>query len=169
MLKTQRLILRGPRADDLDDMFALFSDPRVMRYWSTPVHKNRDVTADMLKWRIKNWPDWPHYFQIEHEGRVVGSAGNHRSTEIGFMLSPDHWRKGIITEAMSAIIPHLWDTTDHDELTADADPLNAASIGLLTSLGFVETHRAKKTFFINGVWSDSVYFSLPRPLQVPAK
>lgn len=163
MLTTDRLILRGPEARDLEDMFEIFSDPRVMRYWSTTPHADRSVTKEMLDRRIAAWAETQRYFQIEEDGRVIGCAGNHAETEVGFILNADHWRQGIVTEAMTAIIAHLWITTDHPELTADADPLNAASVGLLTSLGFTETHRAKNTFYINGIWSDSVYFRLGRP------
>ena len=163
MLETKRLLLRGPRADDLEDMFALYSDPRAMRYWSTPPHETPDVTREMLDRRLASWPTQKTYFQIEMDGKFIGNAGNHMGNEVGFILHPDHWRKGLIREAMQAIIPHLWATTDHPDLTADADPLNTASVGLLTSLGFVETHRASRTFCIEGVWSDSVYLSLTRP------
>jgi ribosomal-protein-alanine N-acetyltransferase len=68
-----------------------------------------------------------------------------------------------VTEAMNAIIPYVFEVTDVKGLTADADPRNDASVNLLKSLGFQETHRAKNTFFINGAWSDSVYFALQRP------
>jgi ribosomal-protein-alanine N-acetyltransferase len=163
MLTTKRLILRGPRPEDLNDMFEVYSDPRAMKYWSTPPHPDASVTGDLLNRRINHWGTGPFNFQIEMDGRYIGNAGNFHQTEIGFMLHPDHWRQGIVSEAMGAIIPHLWAVTDHAELTADADPLNAASVGLLTSLGFVETHRAKNTFCINGVWADSVYFKLGRP------
>lgn len=163
MLTTQRLILRGPREGDLDDMFAIFSEPRVMRFWSTAPHADKSVTQKMLEYRIPAFTANPRYFQIEKDGHVIGCAGNHKDDEVGFILHADHWHQGIITEAMGALVPDLWETTDHTRLTADADPLNAASVGLLTSLGFVETHRAKNTFCINGVWADSVYFKLDRP------
>ena len=100
---------------------------------------------------------------IEKDGRAIGNAGMYRGTEVGFILHPDYWRQGILTEAMGAIIPHLFATTTVAALTADVDPRNAASVALLTGLGFEETHRAKNTFFIEGEWSDSVYFALPRP------
>ncbi len=163
MLRTERLILRGPRTDDLERMFAMYSDPRAMRYWSTPPHKNREQTQDALDRRLAAWLTRKTHFQIEMDGVLIGGAGNHMDNEVGFMLHPDHWRKGIVTEAMNTIIPHLWATTDHQTLTADADPLNAASVGLLTSLGFHETHRASRTFCLDGVWSDSVYLALARP------
>lgn len=103
------------------------------------------------------------YFVIELDGRVIGQCGMHGKDEYGFILHPDSWRMGIVTEASSTIIPYLFATHDIDQLTADVDPLNNASVCALQSLGFVETHRAKNTFFIDGNWSDSIYFSLPRP------
>ena len=63
---------------------------------------------------------------------------------------------------MEAIVPHLFATTEVEALTADVDPRNAASLGLLRSLGFVETGRARNTFCIADEWSDSVYLALAR-------
>ena len=163
ILKTERLVLRGPRPDDLEPMFAVYSDPRAMRYWSTAPHDKRAVTQELLDRRLAAWNTAPFMFHITINDTYIGHAGNYMSDEIGFMLHPDHWRQGILTEALGAIIPYLWSATDHDQLTADVDPVNAASCGLLRKFGFHETHRAKNTFCINGVWSDSIYFALPRP------
>lgn len=163
MLQTKRLTLRGPHKHDLDDMFAIFSNRQAMRYWSTPPHADILITQDMLDRRLAIWPDIKLYFQIEMDGRMIGCTGSHASGEVGFILHPDFWRQGIISEAMHTVIPYLFDVTDYPALTADADPDNAASVGILKSLGFHETHRAKNTFCIDGVWSDSVYFALPRP------
>lgn len=163
ILQTERLILRGPNPADLSAMHKVYSDPRAMRYWSTPPHENKDTTQDLLQRRIDHWEQAQVNFQITLGGTYIGNAGNFHGNEVGFMLAPDHWRQGILTEAMGAIIPYLWQATKHAILTADADPNNAASCGLLQSLGFHETHRAKDTFCINGVWSDSVYYALNRP------
>ena len=164
LLQTARLVLRGPQENDLDDMFAVYSDPCAMRYWSTAPHSDPSVTSDLLDRRIAAWADAPVNFQVTLDGRYIGTAGNFDRNEVGFMLSADHWRTGIMSEAMTAIIPHLWRITDHDKLFADADPDNTASVGLLKSLGFIQTHRADNTFCINGVWSHSVYLALPRPV-----
>lgn len=162
ILTTERLILRAPRQDDLMDLYAAYSDPRAMRYWSTPPHPNPARTQDSLDRMVDQSREKLTYFVIEMDGRAIGTAGMHQGNEIGFILHPDYWRQGIVTEALGAIIPYLFETTDHAQLTADADPRNDASVSLLRSLGFVETGRAEKTFCINGEWSDSVYFALPR-------
>ncbi|WP_296424306.1 GNAT family N-acetyltransferase [Yoonia sp.] len=163
ILTTDRLVLRAPMPTDVDAMFAAYSDPRAMRYWSTAPHETATVTQDLLDRCIAWWAIQPVNFHITINDMYIGSAGNFRGDEIGFMLHPDYWRQGILTEAMQAIIPYLWEVTDHTQLTADADPNNTASVRLLQKLGFHETHRAEKTFVINGVWSDSVYFARYRP------
>lgn len=167
MIKTKRLILREPRPSDIDAMFAAYSDPEAMRYWSTPPHATADVTQKILDGRIAHWAEAPVNFQIEMGGDYIGNAGNYARNEVGFMLRRPFWRQGIVSEAMTAILPHIWAVTDHDHLFADADPDNAASCGLLRALGFRETHRARNTFCIDGVWVHSVYFRLDRPPPDP--
>ncbi len=163
ILKTERLILRAAKQGDLMDLYAIFSDPRAMRYWSTAAHENPERTQQNLDRLIAAAERQLTYFVMERDGRAIGTAGMHKTDEVGFLLHPDYWRQGIVTEAMNTIIPYLFEVTDHAQLTADADPRNEASVGILKSLGFQETHRAEKTFCINGEWSDSVYFALQRP------
>lgn len=163
MLQTDRLILRAARQEDLQDMFAIYSDPRAMRYWSTAPHDAPTRTQIKLDRMIASAASKLVYFVIEMDGRVIGTAGMHQDDEVGFILHPDYWRKGIVTEAMGAIVPYLFAVTDAAQLTADADPNNTASVNCLKKLGFQETHRAENTFCINGIWSHSVYLALPRP------
>ena len=163
ILRTPRLTLRGVRPADLEDLFEVFSDPEVMRYWSTPPHASAQVTQGNLFRQIRAAKQQLTYFVIEKDGRAIGNAGMYRAPEVGFILHREYWRQGIITEAMTAIIPYLFAETQVDALTADADPRNKASVAALVSLGFIETHRAENTFCIEGEWSDSVYFALPRP------
>ena len=164
ILRTPRLTLRRARQTDLDDLFAVFSDPRAMQYWSTLPHADRSVTQSRLDRMMAHDP--LGYFIIDRDGQAIGCAGLYDTDEVGFILHPDHWRKGLVTEAMQAIIPHLFETHATDRLIADIDPRNAGSAATLHKLGFRETHRAARTYFIGGVWSDSAYFALPRP--VPA-
>jgi ribosomal-protein-alanine N-acetyltransferase len=160
-LKTARLVLRRATIGDLDDLFAVFRNPQAMRYWSTPPHADRATTQERVQAMAAQEP--LTYFVITCDGRAIGTAGMHRPYEVGFLLHPDYWRRGIATEAMQAIIPHLFAVTDAPSLTADVDPRNLASCGLLERLGFRETHRAQATFCVNDEWSDSIYLALPRP------
>lgn len=157
MLTTDRLILRAPRTTDLDAMFATYSDPRAMRYWSTLPHDDPSVTQALLNRQIADFAQAPLYFALERDGQWIGNAGLYRNPEVGFMLSPDHWGQGLIPEAMETLIPHLF-AHGLGHLTADVDPRNTGSIKVLRALGFYKTHEAANTFLIGGEWFDSVYF-----------
>ena len=163
MLTTERLVLRGALPKDIDPMFAAYSDPEAMRFWSTEPHADKSVTQALLERRITHWKHTKTNFQLTLDGEYIGNAGNFFENEVGFMLRREYWRHGYVSEAMNTIIPYLWQVTTHLHLTADADPNNAASCGLLENLGFTVSHTAKNTFCINGVWSDSVYYKLYRP------
>ncbi len=132
-----------------------------MRYWSNLPHQTPDDTRRTLS-KLKN-PDLNTYLVFDHEDTVIGLGGIHTGTEIGFILHPDFWGQGFATEAVQAVIEHVWASTDLPQITADADPRNFRSIGLLTRLEFRVTGFAQNTFCVGGEWSDSVYFALPRP------
>ncbi|SFS12713.1 GNAT family N-acetyltransferase [Yoonia litorea] len=163
MLRTPRLILRAARQSDVHDLFAIYGDPKAMRFWSTAPHADLGVTQEAVSRQMAAAQERLTYFVIEMDGRAIGNAGMYRGDEVGFILHPDFWRQGIVKEAMTAIIPYLFEVTDVAALTADIDPRNEGSAGILRSLGFHETGRAKNTYCINGEWSDSLYFALPRP------
>jgi RimJ/RimL family protein N-acetyltransferase len=94
---------------------------------------------------------------------VIGKAGAWNLPEIGFLLHPDQWGKGLAHEAMTAVIAHLFAAHPVAQLVAEADPRNLASLRLLGRLGFVETGRAARTLRWRDEWCDSVYLALPRP------
>ncbi|GLK49766.1 hypothetical protein GCM10017620_27400 [Brevundimonas intermedia] len=111
---------------------------------------------------IAGGPEISDDFVIEAQGRVIGKAGFWRLPEIGYILHPDYWGRGLATEALTAVIDHVMTTRDIDAVTADVDPANAASIRLLTGLGFEQTGAASRTWRVGGVWMDSLYFGLDR-------
>ena len=158
---TPRLKLRSARPGDLEAMHAVLSDPRATRWWSTPPHESLEQTRVWLDSMIANGPDQPD-FVIERDGAVIGKAGFWRLPEVGYILHPDHWGQGLAGEAVGASIEHVFSTRALDDLVADVDPGNAASIRLLERLGFVQTGSAKATIEIAGVWMDSLYYGLSR-------
>ena len=161
-IRTDRLFLRPAQDDDLPAFFTIMSDPRAMQYWSTLPHDTIDVTQSWMRPMVDS-PGQGFDWVVTLDGAVIGKAGGYRLPEVGFILHPDHWGRGYVTEAMQAIIPVLFAMSDVPALMADVDPLNSRSLKALHKLGFSETHRATRTFHIGGIWADSVYLSLRRP------
>ena len=161
-IRTAHLLLRRARIGDLDAMHAVLSHPAAMRFWSTPPHTSLDQTRAWLASMIDAPAGASDDYVVERDGQVIGKAGFWRLPEIGFILHPDHWRRGLGREALEAVIAHAFAHFPLEALTADVDPRNAASLALLKGLGFVETGRAKGTYEIGGALCDSIYLALPR-------
>jgi RimJ/RimL family protein N-acetyltransferase len=106
--------------------------------------------------------DQSNEYVLELGGRVIGKAGCWRLPEIGFILHPDYWRLGLAREALGAVIQSTFSRFPVQQLTADVDPRNHACLRLLWSLGFRETGRADRTWFVNNEWADSIYLALRR-------
>jgi RimJ/RimL family protein N-acetyltransferase len=157
---TARISLRPFEADDAEALFPIFADARAMRYWSTPPHASIDTTRGFVRATMDATRDGEGDDQvIVFEGRVIGKAGLWDNEEIGFILAPEMWGKGLAREALEAVIDRARQR-GVARITADVDPRNAASLGLLIRLGFVRTGEAKATVQVGGEWADSVYFQL---------
>lgn len=165
VLRTQRLVLRPARGDDLEALHQIMRQPRTLAYWSTPPHESREETADFLEGMMTIPPGEGEDFVIELEGRLIGKAGLYRFPEIGYLLDPECWGRGLMREALGAVIERAFAVHGLPRLQADVDPRNLASIRLLERLGFRETHRQARTWLVGEQWCDSVYFVLERPVE----
>ena len=148
--------------EDVDDLHDVFSDPRAMRYWDSLPHEHINQTRRWLTRMVALSSAESDDFVLEHEDRVIGKAGCWRLGEIGFILHPDHWGRGLAQEALRIAIPHIFATLPIDRLEADVDPRNAAALRLLARFGFYEVRRAERTVKLGDEWCDSVYLELPR-------
>jgi [ribosomal protein S5]-alanine N-acetyltransferase len=161
-IRTVRLVLRQASWDDLDAVHRIMSDPKAMRYWSRPEHETLEETRHWLRFLVDQAPDSRDWL-IEKDGAVIGKAGAWQLPEVGFLLDPAEWGKGLANEAMLAVIASLEvEFPDLRELTAEVDPRNSASLRLLAKLGFRETHRAERTLLWRDEWCDSIYLARPR-------
>jgi ribosomal-protein-alanine N-acetyltransferase len=163
-LRTERLLLRRPRPDDVAAMHAILSDPLAMRYWSSLPHASmaqteRWIAATIEAIRAGKSDD----FVIARNGQLIGKAGLWHGNEIGFLLGPAAWGRGYAREALEVLIARAFTVTGHSEIRAEADPRNERCLHLLDRLGFRETGRAERTWQIGGEWSDSMYLALAGP------
>jgi ribosomal-protein-alanine N-acetyltransferase len=159
-LRTERLVLRPACSGDLDALHAIMRQPRAMAYWSTPPHDTLAQTADFLDGMMTIPPGEGEDFAIEHQGRMIGKAGLYRFPDIGYILDPHHWGRGLMREALRAVIARAFAVHGLPRIQADVDPRNAASLRLLARLGFRETDRQARTWLVGEEWCDSVYLVL---------
>ena len=163
MIRTARLVLRPAAPGDLQALYAVYSHPVAMKYWSCAPHESPEQTAELLDGLIRTERELGPEWVIERDGAVIGRIGLWKKWEFGYLLHPDHWGQGLASEAVRAFLPPAFARHPGMEaLTADIDPFNIGSARVLEKAGFTVTGQAKNTFCINGVWSDSTYYALPR-------
>ncbi|MFN5081650.1 MAG: GNAT family N-acetyltransferase [Brevundimonas sp.] len=162
VLVTERLRLRSARPGDLAAFHAILSDVEATRYWSTPPHRDLEQTRIWLDSMMSIPADEGVDFVVELAGEAIGKAGFYRWPEVGFILAPKAWGRGLAREAVGAAVDHVFREGLTEVATADVDPENLPSIRLLERLGFERTGSAERTWNIGGVWKDSLYFALIR-------
>lgn len=158
-VRTQRLLMRRFRMADVEPMHRMLSDPEATRYWSTPPHETLDQSVDWVRSEVEAPAELSDDFIVLRDGEMIGKLGCWRLPEVGFLFDPAVWGQGYAVEALTAFIERRRGLGP-GELTADVDPRNVASQRLLTRCGFVETHRASRTWNIAGEWHDSIYLRL---------
>jgi [ribosomal protein S5]-alanine N-acetyltransferase len=156
-VRTQRLILRRARMDDVAAMHVIMSNPVAMRYWSTPPHSELAETERWIASMVEDNPATRDDFIVTLNGQLIGKLGAWRLPEFGFLFEPAHWGQGYAREALDAFVERRR-ALGSTELTADVDPRNAASIRLLERAGFRETGRVRGTWQVGDELCDSVYF-----------
>ena len=111
-IETKRLLLRTMRADDVDDLFAIFTDPRVMALFGGSLFDR----IQMERWLQRNLEHQQQYgyglFAVifSATGCFIGDCGLENmeiegvvETELGYDLHSDHWQRGLATEAAMAV------------------------------------------------------------------
>ena len=90
-IRTERLLMRRAAMADAPAIHRIMSDPRALRYWSTPPHGNLAQTETWLRSMVEADPAISDDFIVTLGGRVIGKLGAWQLPEIGFLISPAEW------------------------------------------------------------------------------
>lgn len=171
ILETPRLLLRQPALPDAPAVFALHADPEAMRWWSTPPWTDPAAgTAWVDDRRAANASGEALTLMLEDRsaGGVLGTATlfhwhrTCRRAELGYQLSRPHWGRGLMREALDALLDWAFVEAELIRVEADVDPRNLASCGLLERLGFVREGLLRRRWIVAGEVSDTAWYGLLR-------
>lgn len=145
-IKTPRLILRRFTLDDAQMMYDNWAkDERVTKYLTWEAHACVEVTVGILKeWVEKYKNDDYYHWAIEFEGEPVGAIGvveisdKHSRGVIGYCIGYDYWNKGIVTEALQAVIDYMYSQVNMNKLSAYHDVENIGSGKVMEKCGMIE-------------------------------
>lgn len=168
-LEAPRVRLRWLTERDVDALFAIFSDEKMMRYWSSPAMKERSEAEDLLtrihgQFADKTGFQWG--IERKDDGELLGTCtlfsihlANMRA-EVGYCLRSAHWGRGYMGEALPALIDHSFGVLKLRRLEADVDPNNAGSLRILDRMGFQREGLLRERWNVCGEIQDSVLLGL---------
>ena len=165
VLETRKLKLRKISMDDADNIFLLRTNNEAMKY----IHKTKLNSIEDAKELINkmNEPDRIQWgITLKSTDTIIGTIGYHRiekenfRAEIGYMLHPQYWGKGIMSEAISVVINYGFREIKLHSIKAVINPENIASKKLLENFKFIQEAYFKENFFFEEKFYDSAVFSL---------
>jgi RimJ/RimL family protein N-acetyltransferase len=164
-----RVRLRWLTEQDVDALYAVFSDRQMMRYWSTPAMTDRSEAAALITRIHDHFRDkWGFQWGIERkeDRRILGTctlfridACNGRA-ELGYGLGSQFWSKGYMLEALTALFAYTFGTLALRRLEADVDPRNESSLRILGKLGFQREGLLRERWNVGGEIQDTVFLGL---------
>lgn len=156
LLDTPRLQLRPWREGDLQDFFDYASVPGVGEIAGWPHHETLDDSRAVLQQFITDRNTFAIVYR--ENNKVIGSVGLHQSwanvysdythfvmKNIGYVLSKDFWGKGLMTEAVTAVIRYCFNAYPLDAMTCGHAPENRRSQRVIEKCGF--TYVKQSTYY----------------------
>lgn len=144
-IETERLILRKFRVSDAQMMFNNWaSDSEVTKYLTWPPHENIDFSQKLLSEWVSHYKNNTYYqwcIELKENSQAIGSIAavgfieETESARIGYCLSKAHWGKGLMTEALSAVISFFFNKVGINRIQAEHDVNNPASGRVMEKCG----------------------------------
>jgi len=168
-LRGARVSLRWLTHDDAPDVFAVFGDSEVMRYWSSPAMADVGAATALID-EIHECFQGRQLYQwgicSNETDKVLGTctlfhvSAAHRRAEIGYALARASWGKGFASEAVELLIGFCFGALGLHRLEADTDPGNARSLRLLERMGFRREGYLRERWHHLGQLHDAVFLGL---------
>lgn len=169
-----RIFLRTPQVSDFDAWSELREQSRTFLAPWEPTWPKDDLTRSAFRRRIKRYyrdiredEAYPFFIFRAHDDALAGGLtlsnvrrGVTQSCSLGYWVGQPFVRQGMMSAAVRAITPFVFETLRLHRLEAACIPTNTASVRLLERVGFKKEGLARRYLRINGVWQDHNLYAL---------
>ena len=147
-LETERLILRKFTMEDAELMLRNWaSDPEVTKYLTWPAHESIAITDMVLRDWVSGYERADQYkwaiVSKDGNGEPIGSIDTVRlddnvdAAEIGYCMGKAWWGRGLMTEALKAVVDYLIGEAGMNRVCARHDPRNVGSGKVMQKAGMI--------------------------------
>ena len=168
-LETRRLILRRFAVTDALAYYELRSNEEAMRFMDRPFFENKEEALEAIKETNQNFREKKGVWWVladKRNNNFMGYVGfkdineKNKSAEIGYVLHPDYWASGWMTEAVGAVLDFVFEELNLHRVIGNINPDNEASRGLLKKFGFKKEAYFREDYYFAGEFLDSEIYGL---------
>lgn len=172
-IETDRLILRRYKIEDADAMYKNWaSDSEVTKFLTWQPHSSVDVSRSIIEDWLKEYSDEKYYqwaIVLKDNGNepIGGISVVHMNEDIsmvhiGYCLGRAWWRRGIMSEALKAVMDFMFDTVEVNRVEARHDPRNPNSGKVMQKCGMKYEGTLRSADRNNQGICDACYYALLR-------
>ncbi len=155
-LRTKRLILRPVTKKDVADLAKSLNNLNISR-WIVPMphpYKKKDavwwINKQIKEHKSKERTDYTFVIELKPNKRLIGAVGvfgfdkKKVKGELGYWLDENHWQKGIMSEAVKAVINFAFNKLKLKRLVIPAFAGNPGSNAIAKKFGFVHEGKLRQ-------------------------
>ena len=169
-LETERLILRKFVLEDSAAMYKNWaSDEDVTRYLRWPAHPSEEISKSVLKDWVNSYSNEKYYqwaIVLKNLGEPIGSISVVYMNEevamvhIGYCIGKTWWHRGIMSEALKAVMDFFFDEVEVNRVESMHDPRNPNSGGVMKRCGMKYEGTLRSSDWNNQGICDACYYAL---------
>ncbi|ADL53496.1 GNAT family N-acetyltransferase [Clostridium cellulovorans] len=168
-IETDNLILREITLNDVDDIFNIFSDKDVMKFYDVFPHNSKEESISLINkfiagFKNKKMIRWG--ICLKNSSEIIGTCGfhsistNNLKVEIGYELRKSEWNKRYMSEAINGLIKFAFEVFEVNRIEAFVEKENISSHGLLVKCGFQKEGVLREYEVCRGQLIDLIIFSM---------
>jgi ribosomal-protein-alanine N-acetyltransferase len=167
-IQTERLLIKKLDSQIMNEIFELNNDDEIKKILGV-------TDEEFIRQKKIHQKGYESYnqkmlnFQIveKESNTIIGNCGfhswnpQHHRAEVGYALNSDEFKnKGFMKEALQKVIEYGFQELDLNRIEALIDENNTPSKKLLHHFGFTREGNLRGHYWVNGVFEDSVLYSL---------
>jgi len=168
-LPTQRLLLRKIRRTDREDLYNYGRQPELTRYLLWNPYRSLDEVDNFISANLSHYQlGEPASWGIEEleSASLVGTVSfvnhdlKHNRVELGYALSPLHWGKGLMPEAIRAVLRYSFRSLNLHRIEAKVITENRNSTQVLLKCGMQLEGTCRDLLLNRGIYHDVDIFAM---------
>ena len=170
-IETDRLTLRRLTMRDARDIFEYSRDTDVARHVLWDAHTSLSDAKGYIRYMLRRYHSFdPASWGIEwrETGKIIGTIGfmwiqfEHSVAEVGYSLAKNYWSRGIMTEALDAVLHHAFYDLRLNRIEALHEVENPASGAVMRKCGMKYEGCMRQKLYNKGRYVDVNLYAILR-------